>query len=109
MVETNSLFFGETFAINSANEWNVYDATVYRLREITLGYEFPQSIIEKSPFGRIALSVTGRNLWFRAPNFPESTNYDPEINQYGASNIQGIEYSTTPSTRRFTLNISLTF
>ena len=109
MVETNSLFFGETFAINSANEWNVYDATVYRLREITLGYEFPASIIEKTPFGRIALSLTGRNLWFKAPNFPESTNYDPEINQYGASNIQGIEYSTTPSTRRFMFNVSLTF
>ena len=109
MVETNTLFFGETFAINSANEWNVYDATVYRLREITLGYEFPASFLEKTPFGRMSLSVTGRNLWFLAPNFPESTNYDPEINQYGASNIQGIEYSTTPSTRRFTFNVSLTF
>ena len=109
MVETNSLYFGETFAINSAGEWNVYDATVYRLREISLGYDFPTSMMEKTPFGRISVSVTGRNLWFRAPNFPESTNYDPEINQYGASNIQGIEYSTTPSTRRFMFNLSLTF
>ncbi len=109
MIETNSLYFGETFAINSANEWNVYDATVYRLREVSLGYDFPSSMMEKTPFGKISVSITGRNLWFMAPNFPESTNYDPEINQYGASNIQGIEYSTTPSTRRFMFNLSLTF
>ncbi len=109
MVETNSLWFGETFAINAADEWSVFDATVYRLREITLAYDFPAALLEKSPFGRASVSLTGRNLWFYAPHFPEHTNYDPEVNQYGNSNIQGIEYSTTPSTRRFTLNISLTF
>ncbi len=109
MVETNSLFFGETFAINSANEWNVYDGTVYRLREVSFGYDFPSGMLEKTPFGGISLSVTGRNLWFFAPYFPKSTNYDPEINQYGASNIQGIEYSTTPATRRITFNLRLKF
>jgi TonB-linked SusC/RagA family outer membrane protein len=109
MVETNSLFFGETFAINAANEWAVFDATVYRLREVSLGYDLPSFILENTPFGRASISITGRNLWFWAPHFPKYTNYDPEINQYSNSNVQGIEYSTTPSTRRFTLNIRLTF
>jgi len=109
MVETNTLFFGETFAINAANEWSVFDATVYRLREVAIAYDLPTSLLEKTPFGRASISLIGRNLWFYAPHFPKHTNYDPEINQYGNSNVQGIEYSTTPSTRRFTLNISLTF
>jgi len=109
MVETNTLFFGETFAINAANEWSVFDATVYRLREVALAYDLPASFLEKTPFGKASISLIGRNLWFYAPHFPEYTNYDPEINQYGNSNVQGIEYSTTPSTRRFTVNISLTF
>ncbi len=109
MIETNTLFFGETFAINSANEWTVFDATVYRLREVALAYDLPASFLEKTPFGRASVSLIGRNLWFYAPHFPEHTNYDPEINQYGNSNVQGIEWSTTPSTRRFTVNISLTF
>ena len=109
MVETNTLFFGQTFGSNSSNEWAVFDATYFRLREVSLAYEFPARFLEKTPFGRAMVSVTGRNLWFYAPGFPEHTNYDPEINQFGDSNIQGIEYSTTPSTRRFTFNISLTF
>ena len=109
MVETNTLFFGETFAINAANEWSVFDATVYRLREVSIAYDLPTSLLEKTPFGRASISLIGRNLWFYAPHFPKHTNYDPEINQYGNSNVQGIEYSTTPSTRRFTLNINLNF
>lgn len=109
MIEVNSLYFGETFGANSANEWAVFDATVFRLREVSLAYNFPESLIERSPFGRIMLSVTGRNLWYNAPNFPEDTNFDPEVNQFGASNKQGIEWSATPSVRRIAFNLSLTF
>jgi hypothetical protein len=109
MIEVNSVYFGETFAINGANEWNVYDATYYRLRELTLGYQLPQKWLGGSPIRSAALSVTGRNLWFLAPGFPEFTNYDPEVNQYGSSNKQGIEYSATPSTKRYSINLKLTF
>jgi len=109
MVEENSLWFGETFAINAANEWSVYDGTYIRLREITLGYDFPKSLLDSTPFGRASLSLTGRNLWYNAPNVPEHTNFDPEVNQFANSNVQGIEYSATPTTRRFSVNLSLTF
>ena len=44
MVEVNSIWFGETFAINSADEWNVFDATVIRLREVSLGYRGTDAI-----------------------------------------------------------------
>jgi hypothetical protein len=69
-ITTNDLYFGTTFAINSATEWNVYDATVYRLREINLGYEIPKTWYKKLPISTMSLSVTGRNLWFLAPTFP---------------------------------------
>jgi hypothetical protein len=68
---------GATFAINTAAEWSVYDATVYRLREVTLGYEFPKSLFSKLPIGSVTLSFTGRNLWYLAPNMPKYTNFDP--------------------------------
>lgn len=109
MVEVNSLYFGETFAINSADEWNVFDATTFRLREVSLGYEFPRKLLSNTPFGAISLSVTGRNLWYLAPNFPESTNFDPEINQFGSTNKQGIEYSSTPSVKRYAVNLRISF
>ena len=109
MVEVNALYFGQTFASNSQNEWSVFDATVFRLRELSLGYDFPQSLIENTPFGRISVSLTGRNLWYKAPNFPKDTNYDPEVNQFGATNKQGIEYAATPSVKRYAVNLRLTF
>lgn len=109
MIEMNSVYFGESFAINAADEWSVYDATTFRLREVTLGYNFPKSLIDRTPFGALSISFTGRNLWYLAPNFPESTNFDPEVNQYGASNEQGIEYSATPSVKRYAVNLKVTF
>jgi TonB-linked SusC/RagA family outer membrane protein len=108
MIEANALFFGESFAVNGADEWSVFDATVFRLREVSLFYSLPKSVLSKTPFGAVSLGVTGRNLWYSAPNFPKDINYDPETNQFGARNNQGIEYSTTPSAKRFSFNIRLT-
>jgi len=110
MIEVNTLYFGQTFAGNGSNEWNVYDATVYRLREVYLGYTFPDSWLDSTPFGNVTVAFTGRNLWFHAPGFHEDQNFDPETNQFGgARNNQGIEFSTTPSAKRFAFNLRVTF
>ncbi|MBL7699689.1 MAG: SusC/RagA family TonB-linked outer membrane protein [Chitinophagaceae bacterium] len=100
---------GNTFAINTAAEWTVYDATVYRLREVTLGYEFPKSLFSKLPIGSVTLSFTGRNLWFLAPNMPKYTNFDPEVNSFGSTSTQGIELSAAPTTKRYGINLAVTF
>ena len=109
MIEVNSLFFGESFGVAGADEWSVFDATTYRLREASIVYTFPSSLLQKTPFGAVSLGVTGRNLWNYSPNFPKDLNYDPETNQFGARNGQGIEYSTTPSARRFAVTLRATF
>jgi TonB-linked SusC/RagA family outer membrane protein len=114
-ITTNDLYFspnssnGATFAINTAAEWSTYDATVYRLREVTLGYEFPKSLFDKLPIGSATISLTGRNLWFLAPNFPVHTNFDPEVNSFGATAVQGIELSAAPTTKRYGVNLRVTF
>jgi hypothetical protein len=41
MIELNDLYFGSTFGSNAQDEWLVFDATVIRLREISLGYTIP--------------------------------------------------------------------
>jgi outer membrane receptor protein involved in Fe transport len=109
IIEANSLYFGESFGTNSADEWSVFDATTYRLREASIVYQFSRALLERTPFGSISLGVTGRNLWYYAPNFPKDVNYDPETNQFGARNGQGIEYSTTPSARRFAVTLRASF
>ena len=54
VITTNDVFFSAggpsgSFGINSATEWQVYDATVYRLREVTLAYDIPKSVYRKLP------------------------------------------------------------
>ncbi|AKD54260.1 SusC/RagA family TonB-linked outer membrane protein [Spirosoma radiotolerans] len=88
-----------------ASEAAVYDATVYRLREVALNYTIPKSLLGKTPFGTISVGVSGRNLFFYAPNFPA----DPEVNTQGAGNIQGLDLNGPPNTRNFGGNIRLTF
>ncbi|WP_164111086.1 MULTISPECIES: SusC/RagA family TonB-linked outer membrane protein [Sphingobacterium] len=111
----NDLYFspnpdiGQTFAINTATEWNIYDATVYRLREVSIGYELPKAIFNNSFIKGVSLSVTGRNLWFFAPNFPKYSNFDPEVASYGSSSSQGVELSAAPTTKRYGFNLVARF
>jgi outer membrane receptor protein involved in Fe transport len=108
-VEKNDLYFGETFGVNAADEWNVFDATVVRIREASLSYSLPKSMLSKTPFGAISISLTGRNLWYRAPNVPKHTHFDPETGTFGTGNAQGFEFDNVPSTRRFGINLRLSF
>ena len=108
-VETNDLYFGESFATNSADEWNIFDGTVIRLQEVSLGYTLPKSLLDKTPFGTVAVTLTGRNLWYNAPNFPKHSKFDPETSTFGTSNATGFEYDNVPSVRRFGVNLRFTF
>ncbi|HMX39424.1 MAG TPA: SusC/RagA family TonB-linked outer membrane protein [Saprospiraceae bacterium] len=103
-------YFSNGFGPYGADETNVFDATVIRLREVALGYSIPESWLKKTALGSARISVSGRNLWFRAPNFPEGLNMDPEVlGETAESNVQGFEYGSAPSTRRIGVNFSVTF
>ena len=109
----NELYFspagGNTFAINSVDEASIYDGTVFRLSEVNLTYDLPKKFIEKTPFGQISLSVIGNNLWYFAPNVPKYTHFDPDTTSYGSSNLQGIEVSAAPTSKRYGFKLNLTF
>lgn len=101
--------FASTFAINGHDEYTVFDGTVYRLREVTLGYDLPKKITNKLKVSAISIILSGRNLWYNAPNLPKYTNFDPEANSTGNGSIQGIETFSIPTTKRFGLNLNVTF
>jgi TonB-linked SusC/RagA family outer membrane protein len=84
---------------------NVYGATAYRLREASLSYALPKNILSRTPFGAVSLSITGRNLFFLAPN----SLIDPELSTQGAGNIRGLELQSSPNTRNYGVNLRLTF
>ena len=98
-----------TYAINSCDEVAVYDATVLRLRELTLSYTLPKAWVSKIRLAGAEVGIVGRNLWYFAPNVPKYSNYDPVVNSYGETNVQGLDYTAAPSVRRFAFNVKLTF
>ncbi|AQG79286.1 SusC/RagA family TonB-linked outer membrane protein [Spirosoma montaniterrae] len=102
-------YFSGGFGPGGAGEVNVFDATVFRLREVSLGYQLPKKWLSKTPFGMAVLSMSGRNLWYLAPNFPKYLNFDPEVSSLGAGNSQGFDFIGIPTTRRVGVNLRLSF
>ena len=103
----NNLYFSSLGFYN--NELAIYDATVLRLRELSLSYSLPKKMLDKTPFGNVSLVLSGQNLWYNAPNFPEYTNFDPETTSTGVGNGRGFEYLTGPSSKRFGGSIRVAF
>jgi TonB-linked SusC/RagA family outer membrane protein len=102
--------FSNGWGAYGADEVNIYDGTSIRLREVSIGYRLPASILSKTPFGAVSISVSGRNLWWRAPNVLEDLNLDPEVlGGTAGTNIQGFEYGASPTTRRYGVNLNVTF
>jgi hypothetical protein len=109
-VAANEIYFGTgSFATNGPDEFSVYDGTYYRLRELSLGYTFPKKLYSKWPISSATLNFTGRNLWYFCPNVPKYTNFDTEVSAFGTGNVQGIEYSSAPSVRRYGISLNITF
>ena len=102
----NIFFNAYGFGPNSVTVW---DATVIRLRELSLSYALPSSILKKTPFGSASLSISGNNLWYLAPNFPKYTNFDPESNSLGVGNARGIDLFAGPSSRRIGASLKIQF
>jgi outer membrane receptor protein involved in Fe transport len=92
-----------------AHEQYLYDATVVRLREVSLSYALPVSLLGKTPLGGVSVILSGQNLWHKAPNFPDGSNYDPESSSGGVSKTRGFEYMTGPQARRFGATVKVTF
>lgn len=82
---------------NSIDEANFYDRTFVKLREVTLSYQMPASLLKKTPFKGIGFSLVGRNLmlWSKVPFM------DPD--GYTGSSL------AEPTTRNIGFNLNLKF
>lgn len=80
----------------------VYDATNFRLRELSLAYTFQNVFGEGKD---IALSFIARNLFFIYKDAP----VDPDISLSTGNGLGGFELFNMPSTRSYGFNVKLTF
>ncbi len=87
-------------------EIGIFDASFLKLREVRLGYNFPQKILKKTIIKSLSLSLVGRNLalWTENPHF------DPEtISFNGGTIVPGVEDMALPSSRSYGINLNVTF
>ena len=99
-------------------EFFAYEATCFRVRELSIGYEIPlKSGSFLSYVKGMKLSFVGRNLAFLArgesildiPGIGKRKMwFDPDMS-LGNANWQGVEYGTLPSTRSVGVNLRVTF
>jgi hypothetical protein len=93
---------GLGYAGNPAQAF-VYDASDVKLREVTLGYSLPESVVSKlKVFKGLDLSVYGRNLWIIHKNTPFS---DPEEGLSSGTQSLGYQSGAYPTTRNIGFNI----
>src|SRR5690606_4867430 len=82
--------------VNPVGEAFVESMTNTRLREVTLGYSLPASLIERLPVAGVKLSLVGRNLLFL---YRASKTIDPDITA-GTGVISEGQSSFSPPTTR---------
>jgi TonB-linked SusC/RagA family outer membrane protein len=88
----------------SVHENQVEDGSYVKLRQLTLSYRLPSSIIETTPLRSLEIYGTGRNLWISTP----FSYGDPEGSTYGTDNGgRGYYFWVTPSTRSYTIGLRM--
>ena len=86
-------------------EENIYSSDYMRLRQLSIGYNVPSSMLEGSFINDATVSLIGRNLLLLSSS---SENIDPE-SSYAAGNAVGLERAGMPVPRTIGLNINLKF
>ncbi|WP_177183834.1 SusC/RagA family TonB-linked outer membrane protein [Mucilaginibacter sp. OK283] len=90
-------------ALATVSSVNVLDGSFIKLRQVSLGYSIPKTMIANTPFNSITLSLVGRNLW---TIMKRSDNIDPESNFAPGINYAGIEGTSVPAVRTYGFNLN---
>jgi hypothetical protein len=104
----NSTFYFSN-VLYGPDEMRIYDATHWRLGEVSLSYNLPKRILDNTPFGNISITASGFNLFYDAINMPDGTNFDPNIAGVGVGNGRGFDFLNGPSAKRYGASVKLTF
>ena len=84
----------------------IYNAGYWKLRQLTIGYDFTKFFKGTSPVKGVRLSFVANNVLMLKKWAP---NIDPEAFGYSSDNIVGMESPTVPTTRSLGFNLNVKF
>ena len=85
---------------------SVFDNSYVKLRELTIGYQFPEKLISKLGMTRLSVSVFGRNLFYF---YKALKNYDAESSVGTSWASQAVVCGSTTATRNFGVSLRASF
>ncbi|MFD2598247.1 SusC/RagA family TonB-linked outer membrane protein [Sphingobacterium corticis] len=95
-VDTQNLYENDMFSL--WEEW-VYDRSFVKLREVSIGYDFPSTMFRNTPFKTASFSLIATNPWLI---YAKNRNVDPSILE-----TSWFEGGQLPSTRSWGFSLRL--
>jgi len=103
--ETNVPAFSTTGNWPTNSSRFVYNANFVKLKNLSLSYGLPQSLIGGAKIRSVDVYISGQNL-FTITSYP---GYDPELTNAQSAMTQGVEMGVIPNPRSFTLGFRVGF
>ncbi|MCG8388624.1 MAG: TonB-dependent receptor, partial [Cytophagales bacterium] len=98
--------FGDPNDNDRASSRWVEDGSFLKIRELTLAYNLPGTIMEKLKMEQAKVYLQGRNFFTHT----DYSGYDPEVSRDGGSTISpNIDYGTFPQVQSFLLGLNVSF
>lgn len=99
--------FGQATTV--IHDWAVEDGSYLRLGTLTFGYTIPRDISNRIRISQFRVYATGYNIWL----WTKYSGYDPEVSTTRSSTYSaltpGIDYSSYPRSRAYTIGVNITF
>lgn len=83
----------------------VEDASFLRLKNVQLGYRFPDKLLRRWGLSSLRLYVSAQNLW----TWTRYTGYDPEVSTRNSAMTRGFDYSAYPKAKTYTFGVEMGF
>ena len=100
---TSTIAFGS----NSENSTSRYveDGSYMRLKNLTLGYNFPLQVLSKLSIASLRMYMSGTNLI----TITDYTGYDPEVSSFAGDAQLGVDLGNFPASRTINLGLQISF
>lgn len=108
-VITAAMYYQNTYNWETAGLYEnaVFDNSYIKLREVTLSYNLPKSLISKMHFENLQVAFIARNLFYIYKTLPHGL--DPEVTVGSSWLSQGIDGGAGAPTRSFGLSLRARF
>ncbi len=106
MIDRNFNGYAGSNVVNNITSLFVEDGSFLRIRNVTLGYNLPTSLLEKAKLSSARLSFTVQNAY----TFTDYEGYNPEVSAQGGSPlVPGVDAGGYPLARTFMFGLNVGF